>query len=525
MIVVTPDEMKVIDKTAIEEFGIPGIVLMENAALGVVREIGKILEDIPGKNVVVLAGKGNNGGDAFAVARHLFNMGAKVSVYVLAKLADISADAKINLDILFKMGMEVIEVTKDEHIDSIKDRLKDAHVVVDGLLGTGLKGEVKGVMAEVIAFVNDSCAPVVAVDIPSGVNGETGKVSAACIKAKTTVTFGLPKIGQLIHPGCEYVGNLEIVDIGIPKAVVEKAGLRKHVIGLDLISKLIFKRPSNSNKGTYGKLLVVAGSRGMTGAACLSAKAALRAGAGLVYMTAPLSLLPIYAGSVVEALTIPLEDENRGYITKKSIDDLLSRLEGFDVLAVGPGLSTVNEIKDVVYSVIKTSKVPIVLDADGINILAEDLSVLKELKCPMVITPHPGEMARLLGISVKEVQEDRVNIARAFSKEWGVITVLKGSRTVIATPEGEVYINTTGNAGMATGGSGDVLTGIITSFIGQGLKPLEATILGVYLHGVCGDNVAQKKGEHGLIAGDLVEEIPDVILEINGLREQNGLQI
>lgn len=518
MIVVTPDEMKIIDKTAIDEFGIPGIVLMENAALGVVSEIVKILGDVPGKYAIVLAGKGNNGGDAFAVARHLFNMGARLSVHVLAKLADISGDAKTNLDILLKMGIEVNEVTRDEHIDGIKDSLKFTHVVVDGLLGTGLKGEVKGVMAGIIGVVNDSCVPVVAVDIPSGVNGETGKISSACIKAKTTVTFGFPKLGQLIHPGCEYVGDLKTLDIGIPRAAVKADKIKTCFIDLDFVKQLIPKRKPDTNKGTYGRVLIVAGSRGMTGAACLTGGAALRAGAGLVYMAAPTSLLPIYAVSLVEALTIPLEDENKGYITKESVHEILGKLESLDVAAVGPGLSSGDEIKAVVYSIIKSSKVPIVLDADGINVLAKDLSVLKDLKTQMVITPHPGEMARLIGTSVKEVQEDRVNIARAFSKKWGLITVLKGSRTVIASPNGEIYINATGNPGMSTGGSGDVLTGIIASLIGQGLKPIDAAIAGVYLHGVCGDNIVQRKGEHGLIAGDLLQEIPNVIFEINGLR-------
>ncbi|WP_010246051.1 bifunctional ADP-dependent NAD(P)H-hydrate dehydratase/NAD(P)H-hydrate epimerase [Acetivibrio cellulolyticus] len=521
---VTPDQMKEIDKTAINDFGIPGMVLMENAALGVVREISKILGTDPGcmassaakrnepsKKVIILAGKGNNGGDAFAVARHLFNMGASVSVYVLSKLVDITGDAKTNLDILVKMGIEINEVTRDEQIDEVKKRVELADIVVDGLLGTGLKGEVKGIMACVIELVNDCHVPVIAIDIPSGVNGETGKVSSSCIKACTTVTFGFPKIGQLIHPGCDYVGDLKIVDIGIPKAAVDNIKIKGHLIDMEFVSQLIPRRRRDSNKGTYGKILVVAGSRGMTGAACLTGGAALRSGAGLVYLAAPLSLVPVYAGALVEAVTIPFEDENKGYLPRQSISGILEQLNNVNVAAVGPGLSAGNEIADVVYNIIKGSRVPIVLDADGINLVAKDLSVLKDIRTQIVMTPHPGEMARLIGTSVKEVQKDRVNIARNFSKEWGVITVLKGSRTIIASPEGEIYINTTGNPGMSTGGSGDVLTGIIAGLIGQGLKPLDASIAGVYLHGACGDNIAAEKGEHGLIAGDLVREIPNQI--------------
>ncbi len=511
MRVVTPEQMKEIDETAINDFGIPGMVLMENAAFGVVREVRKILGDIPGKRVAVLAGKGNNGGDAFAVARHLFNMGACTNVYVFSKLADIGGDAKTNLDILVKMGIEINEVTKDEKVDEIKAGVKWAEVVVDGLLGTGLKGEVKGVMASIIELVNNCSVPVVAVDIPSGVNGETGKVSKACIRARTTVTFTFPKLGQLIHPGCEYVGNLEVVDIGIPKAAVDTTRIKSHLIDLEYVTKLLPKRREDSNKGTYGKVLVVAGSRGMTGAASLTGLSALRSGAGLVYMAAPLSLVQIYASTLIEAVTIPFEDGNEGKLGRESIPGILKQLESVGVAAVGPGLSAGAEIADVVYSIIKNSQVPIVLDADGINVLAKDVSILKGLKTQMVITPHPGEMARLIGASVREVQDDRVNVARTFSKQWGVITVLKGSRTIIASPEGEIYINTTGNPGMATGGSGDVLTGVIAGLIGQGLKPLDASIAGVHLHGLCGDRIAARKGEYGMIAGDLVQEIPYVL--------------
>jgi len=505
--------MKKIDKTAINDIGIPGMVLMENAASGVVREVKKILGGIPGKSVAVLAGKGNNGGDAYAVARHLFNMGAYTNVYVFSKLDDISGDAKINLDILLKMGIEVNEVTTDEKVNEIKDVVKRANVVVDGLLGTGLKGEVEGAMASIIEFVNSCCVPVVAVDIPSGVNGETGKVSNACIKAGTTVTFGFPKLGQLIHPGCEYVGNLKVVDIGIPKAAIDATSIKSHLIDMEYVLRLLPKRRNDSNKGTYGKVLVVAGSRGMTGAASLTGLSALRSGAGLVYMAAPLSLVPIFAGTLIEAVAIPFEDGNKGCLGRESIPGILKQLENVDVAAVGPGLSAGDEIAEVVYNIVKNSQVPIVLDADGINVLAKDVSVLKGLKSQMVITPHPGEMARLLGASVKEVQDDRVNVARTFSKQWGVITVLKGSRTIIASPEGDIYINTTGNPGMATGGSGDVLTGIIAGFIGQGLKPLDASIAGVYLHGLCGDRIAARKGEYGLIAGDLAQEIPYVLFD------------
>lgn len=525
MKVVTPQQMGGIDRLCIEEFGIPGVVLMENAALRVVEEIEKSLEILPGKYIFVFAGKGNNGGDAFAVARHLFNKGAEVKVFLLAEKSAITGDARINLNILEKSGVDVKELAnspgtaaspdlKKLSLERLSSELSLADIIVDGIFGTGLKGGVKGLAAEVIGLINKSRKPVISIDIPSGLNGESGKVEGICIKASKTVTFGLPKTGLLVHPGCEYTGELVIADIGIPARAVERFDIRTFLVDRLLVRGMLPKRVPDSNKGDYGRVLVISGSTGMTGAGCLAATAALRSGAGLVYLGVPSSLVHIYDSVVKETVALPFEDEGKGYLSKKGIDGIISAMKGKDVIAVGPGLSVNDDVAAVVISIVENAEVPLVLDADALNVLSRQPATLKSIKAGAVITPHPGEMARLAGISIGEVQDNRLEVARDFASRWGVTTVLKGARTVIATPDGRLFINPTGNAGMATGGSGDVLTGVIASLTGQGLDVTEAAVAGVYLHGLAGDRAAAQKGQHGLIAGDIAEELPYAIKEM-----------
>lgn len=516
MKVVTPVQMREIDSYTISSMGIPGTVLMENAALRVVDEIIKDLGNVKAKNICLFAGKGNNGGDAFAVARHLYNKGAKVTVFVLANKKDITGDARTNLDILEKMGVDTVEVLDTGKLNDMESILDRAELIVDGIFGTGLKGSVKGFLEEVIRLINNKNAAVLAVDIPSGINGETGEILGTCIKAYKTVTFGFPKLGHFLHPGCEYTGKLIVADISIPESAAQKFGINHFIMDEATLKSLMPQRRRNSNKGDYGKIFVITGSRGMTGAGYLAGAAALRTGAGLVYLGVPSSLVSVYDSNLIEAVTIPLEDKNLGYLSKECIPQVIKQLEGMDAVAIGPGISTKGDAADVVYNIVKNCSVPMVIDADGINAISKDVSILRQCKAKVVLTPHPGEMARLLGTCIKDVQKDRVNIARDFSAKWGVVTVLKGSRTIVAAPDGRVYINLSGNSGMATGGTGDVLTGIIAGLIGQGLEPVEASIAGVYLHGLSGDSVANIKGEHGLIAGDLVEELPYTIKRLIG---------
>jgi ADP-dependent NAD(P)H-hydrate dehydratase / NAD(P)H-hydrate epimerase len=524
MKVVTPAQMNEIDSKAINEYGIPGIVLMENAAIKVVEEIKKHLKTLQGKEIFVFAGKGNNGGDAFTVARHVFNNGARVRVYIAADIRGITGDAGINLNIIKKMGVEILQLAEKEQLAALRDSLKTSDIIVDGILGTGFKGSLTGIVKDLVEVLNISPAPIISIDIPTGVNGETGSVQGSCIKAERTVTFGLPKLGLIIHPGCEYTGEVIVADIGIPSEVFNSMDININLISGSLVSKLIPDRYSNSNKGDYGRVFIVTGSVGMTGAGILAASSALRSGAGLVYTGVPAMLTSIYDTALIETVTIPLKDNGTGILARAGIADILDRIDKSTAAAIGPGLSVNDDVTDIIYDIIENASKPLILDADALNVLSRDVSILKKLKVKAVITPHPGEMARLSGISIDQVQNNRIKVAAEFAQKWNVTTVLKGSRTIVALPDGTVYINTNGNSGLSTAGTGDVLTGLITGLVGQGAELSGAAIAGVYLHGLAGDNAAKIKGEHGMIAGDLLEELPKVIKCLKGgsIHESKG---
>jgi hydroxyethylthiazole kinase-like uncharacterized protein yjeF len=521
--VVTPGQMSEIDRVSICRYGIPGVVLMENAALRVVEELDTDLAGLRGKTIVMFAGKGNNGGDVFAAARHLVSKGAKVCVYMLAEKDSIKGDARINLNILEQIGAEVNELSAHSSMDTVKSVLQNADAVVDGIFGTGLNKGVTGLAYDAINLINDSDRWVLAVDIPSGLNGETGKVMGACVKANKTVTFGLPKLGLVVHPGCEYAGELVTADIGIPKAAVMSVKPGIELLDEEYVSGLMPLRYKNSSKGDYGKVLIITGSTGMTGAGALSGRSALRTGAGLVNLGVPSALTGIYDSLLEEAVTIPLEDRGAGVLSRDSLRQIEEYMKGKSVIAVGPGLSVNGDIVELTAGIIQKAEAPLVLDADALNAVSRDISVLKSLRSQAVLTPHPGEMGRLMGISAREVQENRIETAEELSRRWNVVTVLKGSRTVVALPDGTKFINTTGNSGMATGGSGDVLTGIIAGLIAQGLTPSDAAAAGVYIHGYAGDRAAFNKGEHGMTAGDIADELPYVIKELAEKRSLYGI--
>jgi ADP-dependent NAD(P)H-hydrate dehydratase / NAD(P)H-hydrate epimerase len=514
MKVVSHKEMNEIDRRCIMEIGIPGMVLMENAALRVVEEIEKDLHGVRGKRIVLFAGKGNNGGDAFAAARHLFNKGAQAGVILVTAKGEIRGDALMNLEILEKMGLELTFPSDAAAVIKDLSGLADVDLIVDGIFGTGFRGEMEGIAREAVERINQSKKRVLSIDIPSGVEAGTGQTASPSVRAHKTVTFGLPKTGLLIHPGCEHVGELVIADIGIPPHIVEGMDIRLHKIERSDAIKLLPSRPCNSNKGDFGRVLVISGSVGMTGAGCLSAEAALRTGAGLVYLGVPAILSSIYDTALAESITLPLEDGGTGYLVKDCMSALMKQLERCNVVAAGPGLSSGGDIPEIVAGMIENAKRPLILDADALNAVAADISILGKKNCDIVITPHPGEMARIMGISIQDVQNNRIKVAREFAAQWKVIVVLKGARTIVALPDGTAYINTTGNPGMATGGTGDVLTGIIAGLAGQGLQLAEAAVAGVYIHGRAGDEAAAEKGMHGLIAGDLVRQLPYTIRQL-----------
>lgn len=527
--VVTAEEMRGIDRKTIEELGISGNVLMERAGLAVAEKIRELFER---RKTIVLCGGGNNGGDGIVVARELFNLGWNVKVLLLAKEDRLSKDCRNQFAIAKKIGLPMQIRTKITSAD-----LHSA-LVVDALLGTGLNKGVEGKMAEAISFLNNSDSPVVSVDIPSGISSDTGRVMGVAVKADNTVTFGLPKRGHLLYPGAEYSGKLFIENIGFSESLLSSDSLNVELVEKDNISLLLPERPKYSHKGDYGHVLIVAGSRGKTGAALMAARACLRTGAGLVTIGVPGSLLDLFQSRVTEEMTLPLPDHGDGTLSSKAIGTILEFLsEQADVLAIGPGIGVSNETYRLMKDVIVSSRSPLVIDADGVNSIA-DKSVLEKAQAPVILTPHPGEMARIMtavgnrrfavrGRQAKamelrtqnsslrtKIEEDRIKTALSFSSETGVYLVLKGVPTVVAEPEGRAFINSTGNPGMATAGAGDVLTGMVASFVGQGLNPLGAAVLGVYMHGLAGDIAACDKGEHSLIASDIIEALTGAFKEM-----------
>ena len=521
MKVVTAEEMRQIDKQTIEEIGIPGMVLMEAAATAVFRSIQRNFSEC--RHVGIVIGKGNNGGDGLALARQLAHAGYTVQIVLVSSPERFTGDALTNLQAARKLGLPIMEVLSDPDLNKLDKEIVSCDLIVDAIFGTGLRGGIEGYIKDVIDWLNSTNRPIMAIDLPSGLNADTGAVEGACICADCTVTLGLPKRGALFYPGAQTVGALEIADIGFPRSVVESKDIRVNLTQPYQVATWIPARPTYSHKGSYGHVLVLAGSTGMTGAAVLASQAALRAGAGLVTLGVPKSLNPIVEAKLSEVMTTPLPETTEGSLALAAKPQILEFIERTAaVLAIGPGLSQHPETVDLIQSLVREIDHPTVIDADGLNALAEaqtDRSfsrskvnnLLSSLPPQTILTPHPGEMARLTGSSVPKIERDRIGVAREFAQEHGVTLVLKGVPTVIALNTGEVWLNSTGNPGMATGGMGDVLTGLIAGLTAQGVPISEAGILGAYLHGLAGDISAEMTGMHGLIAGDVLEAIPEAI--------------
>ena len=510
MKVVTTQQMRDIDRITIEEVGIPGLKLMERAGQGVVKAIEGTLIDIEQSRIVIFCGKGNNGGDGFVVARLLSQTGADVEVYLLGERSEIQGDAKANLDRALSMNLTIREVG---NIDQISQPLQ-ADVLVDAIFGTGIKGTVRGLPAEVIECMNRSEGKVVAVDAPSGLNTDTGAVEGPCVRAEVTATMGLPKVGLLLYPGKAYVGKIEVVDIGVPTEVIDQAGITLECVEHDEVSRTIPRREPNAHKGDCGRVAVVAGSVGMTGAAALTCQAALRSGAGMTILGIPKSLNDVMEVKLTETMTRPLPETEERTLSLAAQADIEELLAWADVLAIGPGLSQNEETQELVRKVIQNVKKPAVIDADGLNALAGHIDCLSHCEADLILTPHSGELSRLINRHISDIEAKRIDTAQRSSKDLGSVLVLKGAPTVTANPSGYVYINSTGNAGMATAGCGDVLTGMIAGLLAQGLKGIDAAKAGVYLHGLAGDLVAEEKGEWGVLAGDMVETVPETLLNV-----------
>lgn len=511
MKLVTAEEMREMDRRTIEEVGVPSLVLMENAG----RTTYQILRgEFPGLAgpVAVVAGRGNNGGDGFVVARYLANDGIPVSVFLLAEKAQVQGDARVNLNILAHLGVEVTEVLTEADLNAALPHLSRAELIVDALLGTGLNSPVRGLMAALIEHLNRLRLPVLAVDIPSGLSADTGEPLGIAIQAEVTVTYGFPKLGQVLPPGRDYVGRLWQVDIGIPPALAET--VKVELAEARHLRRCLPPRPFGSHKGTFGHLVVLAGSEGKTGAAALAADGGLRAGAGLVTAAVPASLNDILEVKLTEAMTLPLpEAAGVRAVGRGALAPLKDFLADKTALALGPGLGTHPETQELVCHLVRELPQPVVIDADGINCLGRDPQCLKEAAGPRILTPHPGEMARFLGSTPKEVQARRLEVAREVAARYGIYVVLKGAQTVVAAPDGRLSLNPTGNPALASGGTGDVLTGLISGYLAQRLAPWDAARLGVYLHGLAADYLTQQVGVQGLVAGDLLDVFPEMLAE------------
>jgi hydroxyethylthiazole kinase-like uncharacterized protein yjeF len=516
MKILTSAEMRDIDRTAIEELGIPGVVLMENAGLGIVRALKFRFPGLANERIVVVAGKGNNGGDGLVVARHLFNSGVRTEVLLLAAKEDVKGDAAINLAIALKMGVPVTEARDAAAWKKVRGGLSRASIVVDALFGTGLVKPLDGLYAAAVEDINRSDAYKVAVDIPSGLSADTFETIGPSVKADLTVTLAAPKLAHIFPPAADGVGELVIAPIGIPAALFEKPGLKLELVEEAAVRPYFARRKRDTHKGSYGHLLIFAGSLGKSGASVLAGRAALRMGAGLVTVATAAGVLPSIARSMAELMTEPLAETPERTIAAAALPRALALLKGKNAVLVGPGLSTNASTAEFVLGLLPRIKVPCVVDADGLNIVASRLDVLAGLEAPAVLTPHPGEFARLTGLTTAEVVRHRLELAPEFAAKHGVVLVLKGYRTIIAAPDGRVFVNPTGNPGMATGGTGDVLGGLIGSQIAQKNDVLGAVLSAVYAHGLAGDVAADRLSEKSLVAGDIIRFLPPALKELAG---------
>jgi len=500
MKIVTAKQIREIDRLSSEQFGIPSILLMENAGMRVVEALEERFEDLEDLTIGILCGKGNNGGDGFVVARQLIQKGIYPFIFLLGSEEDVAGDARTNLDILKAIGYPPTVIGDAEEWYEEKVELLDADILIDALLGTGLTKPVAGLYGEVIESLREDFprAEIISIDLPSGLPADSAHPIGPAVEADATVTFTALKPCLVLYPNQKYAGDVILADIGNPAELLDSPLLQMDLIVPEEFSAAIHARSAETNKGDYGKVLVIGGSIGKSGAAAMAGQSALRSGAGLVTIATPASVLSIVAASMPELMTAVLPDTNEG---------IASLLVGKTVLAIGPGLGSEAATQKMVRSVLQSSQIPSVVDADGLNAFEGQSAELRGTdERPVIITPHPGEMARLIGKEIEFIRCNRVDVARELAMANNVFVVLKGFRTVVAAPDGSVYINITGNPGMATGGTGDILTGMIAGIIAQEHfgTLIERLCLAVYLHGLAGDLAAEELGEETMVAGDIL---------------------
>lgn len=508
------EDMRRMDARVAEVYGLPALALMENAGRRSAEEAAEMLGGAEGRVFAVFAGGGNNGGDAFAAARHLMNMGARVKMFFTGEIERLGDAAHAMHDALHAMGVEIRPLVSERDWDRLRVSLRFADGVVDGLLGTGAKGDLRAPLLRVVEEINAAGKPVMAIDIPSGVEADTGRIASAAVHAERTLALGLPKVGHLIGQGANAAGELLVDDIGIPHALLCGDELRQSLITQETAAKLVPTRPRDAHKGTCGRVLVVAGSLGMTGAAALAAEAALRIGAGLVTLAVPERLYPVLAAKLTETMVVPVPDDGAGcFGGLKALDTVLSLAANADAVLIGPGLGRAPETSEFVRLFAADVKAPLVMDADAIYAFRGALDALRELPQVPILTPHLGEFAGLLGKAVEDVESDLLNAARTAASTHQAVFVVKGACTIVVYPDGDAFFTTVGNAGMATAGAGDVLAGAIAGLMRQmesGMTPL----VGVYAHGRAGDLAYEAHG-NGLLAGDILRLLPQALRELS----------
>ena len=505
MRILSSTEARLVDENAMTHLGISGESLMGRAGLAVAEKAKKMLSDRSGKAFAILCGKGNNGGDGYAAAVGLNEMGAAISLFSMGGEDGITGDARIFHDRCVDLGLRI-----QHDVDIQKLDLSGYDLVIDGLLGTGVKGKIKSEVARWIQEINKSESRILAIDIPSGISSDSGQILGTAVKADATVTMGFLKQGLIMNPGADYAGDLVLAEIGYPDRAFDILDLEKDQIEESAAEENLKKPLSDTYKHRQGKVLVLAGSKGYTGAACLAAESALRAGAGLVIAGVPESLNSIFESKLTEVITAPLPDDGTGRFIPQSMETLQPHFEWCDVIAIGPGLGRTAEVRQFTRMLFETVSRPLIIDADGLLAFQDDLSLFKHIKNTFIITPHYGEAAALFNVEKQEIVEDPFLFAHEHAKKIGGVLVLKGAPTLVADGE-TVAANTTGHQGLATGGSGDVLTGIIAGLRAQGLPPSSAAQVGVFIHGKAADLLLESHGYRGMIAGDLMNVLPKVI--------------
>ena len=519
MKVFTGAQMKEFDGRAMRDFAIPSLILMENAGRGIGDMLFERVPELPVCRVVIVAGKGNNGGDGLCAARHLLRRGVPpeaLDVFVVGPSGKLSEETKTQAEILERFGLKIRHLQREKDLTLLDEALSQADVVLDALLGIGVKGPVRGLLGPIIERINESYAFVAAVDLPSGLDADTGHVESIAVRADLTITLEFPKVGLLLYPGREHAGEIVVASLGYPPLLTSSFETGLELVDEAFAREKLPQRRAYSHKGTYGKALIVAGSTGLSGAAIMTGEAALRSGTGLVYLAYPEGLSSIIESHLLEAVKLPLP-EAEGALAEGSAEIILKFIQeqGINVMTIGPGLSRRRSIPKLLEKLLPRLNVPVVIDADGINALAtpKGRGLLKSLGTPMVLTPHPGELSRLIDQEISHIERDRVGIARQVAHDLNAILVLKGVPTVTALPSGESFINSTGNSGLATGGSGDVLTGLIVGLLAQGMPPEDAAPVGVYLHGRLADRLKPKTGERAMLPRDLLSAMPEVLHE------------